>query len=119
MIQDIQICQMTADDLEDVYAIDKESFPIPWSKTSFEDELKNLLASYFVAKDGNKVIGYIGMWCIIDECHVTNIAIASAYRKQGVASKLVKKMIQHCKEHRYFLYTLRSKEVQYSCTKAL
>ena len=52
----IIISKMTADDLEQVYDIDKEAFPIPWRKTSFEDELKNILATYLVAKIDNKIV---------------------------------------------------------------
>ena len=46
----IKISQMTMEDLEGVYEIDKEAFPIPWRRSSFEEELKNVLATYLVAK---------------------------------------------------------------------
>ena len=78
-MQEIEITKMTRDDLEAVYEIDKDSFPVPWSKTSFEEELKNMLATYFVAKLDGKVVGYIGMWLVVDECHITNIAVQHLY----------------------------------------
>jgi ribosomal-protein-alanine N-acetyltransferase len=65
---------MTEEDLDGILEVEKTSFPIPWSKNSFEDELKNILATYLVAKVDNTVIGYIGAWFVIDECHITNIA---------------------------------------------
>ena len=52
----IVISKMTADDLEQVYEIDKDAFPIPWQRSSFEEELKNILATYLVAKQDNIVI---------------------------------------------------------------
>ncbi len=52
----VTISKMTADDLDRVYEIDKEAFPIPWQKTSFEDELKNILATYFIAKIDDKIV---------------------------------------------------------------
>lgn len=71
----IEISKLTADDLEGIYEVEKDSFPIPWSISSFEEELRNILATYLVAKVENKVVGYIGMWFVMDECHITNIAV--------------------------------------------
>ena len=52
----IVISKMTADDLEQVYEVDKNAFSIPWQRSSFEEELKNILATYLVAKQDNIVI---------------------------------------------------------------
>lgn len=71
----IEISKLTADDLEGIYEVEKDSFPIPWPISSFEDELRNILATYLVAKVENKIVGYIGMWFVMDECHITNIAV--------------------------------------------
>lgn len=71
----IEISKLTADDLEGIYEVEKDSFPIPWSISSFEEELRNILATYLVAKVENKIVGYIGMWFVMDECHITNIAV--------------------------------------------
>ena len=98
-MDEIKIEKMTFDDLDDVYEIDKDSFPVPWSKSSFEEELKNILATYFVAKIDGKVIGYLGSWMVIDECHITNIAVHSKYRRNGIASKLVQELLRYCNEH--------------------
>ena len=81
----IKISQMTMEDLEGVYEIDKEAFPIPWRRSSFEEELKNILATYLVAKIDENIVGYLGMWFIMDECHITNIAVSSNYRRMGIA----------------------------------
>lgn len=112
-MQEITISKMTVQDLEDVYEIDKEAFPIPWQKTSFEEELKNILATYLVAKENNKVIGYLGMWFVIDECHITNIAVHSSYRRNGIASKLIKEMFKLCNSHgiSYILLEVRANNI--------
>ena len=52
----IVINKMTANDLEQVYEVDKNAFSIPWQRSSFEEELKNILATYLVAKQDNIVI---------------------------------------------------------------
>lgn len=96
---EIKIKKMTFEDLDAVYEIDQTSFPVPWSKASFEEELRNLLATYLVAKLDDKIIGYIGSWMVVDECHITNIAVHSDYRRNGVASKLVEELLKYCNEH--------------------
>lgn len=72
---DIEISNLTKEDLNGIYEVEKDSFPIPWPISSFEEELKNILATYLVAKIENKIVGYIGMWFVMDECHITNIAV--------------------------------------------
>ena len=71
----IEISKLTADDLEGIYEVEKDSFPIPWSISSFEEELRTIFATYLVATVENKIVGYIGMWFVMDECHITNIAV--------------------------------------------
>ena len=90
---------MALDDLQDINKIEKESFPIPWEREVFEKELSNMLATYLVAKENKKVIGFIGAWFILDECQITCIAVDSDSRRQGIASKLVAKLFSECKKH--------------------
>lgn len=71
----IEISKLATEDLEGIYEVEKDSFPIPWPISSFEEELKNILATYLVAKIEGKIVGYIGMWFVMDECHITNIAV--------------------------------------------
>ena len=109
----IIITKMTKDDLEAVYEIDKESFPIPWQKSSFEEELNNILATYLVAKIDGQVVGYIGMWFVMDECHIMNVAVSSKYRRMGIASKLIKEMFKLCGNHgiSYILLEVRANNI--------
>ena len=93
------ISKLTKDDLEGIYEVEKQSFPIPWPISSFEEELKNLLATYLVVKDENKIIAYIGMWFVMDECHIMNIAVLPDYRRQGIATSLIQEMFKLCQEH--------------------
>ncbi len=76
-------------DIEPVYRIETLSFRTPWSRQSLESELHHNLAHYLVAEDGGRVIGYCGMWVLFEECHITNIAVDPAYRKQGVGKALL------------------------------
>ncbi|KAB8125694.1 ribosomal-protein-alanine N-acetyltransferase [Gracilibacillus oryzae] len=73
--------QMTEADIDRVYEIDSLSFPKPWPKDIYQEELKtNNFARYFVATLDEEIIGYCGSWMILDEAQITNIAIAPSYR---------------------------------------
>lgn len=98
-MQKIQITKMCKDDLPDIYEICKNSFPIPWEFASFENELSNILATYLVAKIENTIVGYIGLWFIMDECQIVTLAIHEDYRRLGIASLLLDKMLKECKKH--------------------
>ena len=58
---------MLPKDLDQIVNIEKICFSLPWSKASFENELKNEYAYYQCAEESGKIAGYMGMWRIIDE----------------------------------------------------
>lgn len=80
-------------DLPEVMAIERASFTPPWSFLLFLKELKtNEFAHYFVAKT-DKVVGYIGIWVVLDEMHITNFAVDPNCRRQGVGRKLMETIL--------------------------
>ena len=98
---------MTIDDIDNVLEVEKDCFSIPWSKASFLRELEdNEIALYLVAKIGNKAVGYIGVWKVLDEGHITNLAVHSDYRKLGIGSMLVDKLLSLCKNDEITSFTL-------------
>jgi [ribosomal protein S18]-alanine N-acetyltransferase len=92
----ITIEPMKLKDLEAVAAIENVSFQDPWPLRSFLTELQeNRLAVYLIARnEEGEVIGYLGAWIIIDEVHITTLAVTAPYRRQGVASRLVDALLQ-------------------------
>ena len=91
-----EISPMRVEDLEEVLKIEDLSFPTPWSCNSFLYELlENERAIYLVAKSplGN-VIGYVGIWVIFDEGHITNLAVHPGYRRQGVGKALMLALVE-------------------------
>jgi ribosomal-protein-alanine N-acetyltransferase len=115
--KDLCVLKMTAQDIEHVALIEKTCFSIPWSKQQFEDELlKNSHAHYHVIKLNDQVIGYMGLWKIFDEGHITNIAVLPDYRRSGVASFLLKHVFSFCIEQDIRSLTL---EVRKSNTPAI
>lgn len=104
---DIVIRKMEERDLDRIMEIEKDAFTIPWPKNSFLLELtKNQLARYIVAEIDNVVVGYGGIWLIIDEGHITNIAVESKYRNMGVGKSIVEGLIYLCMKHNIIAMTL-------------
>lgn len=107
----IVIERMTVDDIDNVVEIENSSFSIPWTKQSFLRELtNNELALYLVAKVDNKAVGYIGVWRIINEGHITNVAVHPNYRKQGIAKMLISELLYLCKKEGIDSFTLEVRE---------
>ena len=93
------ISPMREEDIRDVLEIEKECFATPWSESAFQMELKNKLARYVVARVDDEVVGYGGLWMIIDEGHVTNIGVKSDFRQMGIGSEILESIIETSKEH--------------------
>ena len=80
--------------LDGLMEVERLSFDDPWSRETFEYELRtNNLAHYVVALDQQKVIGYGGMWAVLNEAHITNIAVHPLYRKQGVGKRILNSIL--------------------------
>lgn len=82
-----------------VYNLSKECFAIPWTLDSITNELNNPLAKYIIAEnlETNEVIGFVGVWIVVGEGDITNIAVNPKYRKHGVASNLLLNLLDICK----------------------
>ena len=93
----LQIRKMTPGDLAQVMEIERSSFDLPWSRSSFEKELRdNSYACYLVAETGEegKVVGYTGCWVLFDEAHITTLAVHPAYRRSGIGSMLLTSLLE-------------------------
>jgi len=106
-MMDIIIREMKESDIDRIMEIEEKSFNPPWSREAFLLELtKNLLAKYIVAEIDGRVVGYGGLWLIIDEGHVTNIAVDEEYRGKGIGSKILEGLIQLCRDRNMTAMTL-------------
>ncbi|MGZ7441991.1 ribosomal protein S18-alanine N-acetyltransferase [Paenibacillus sp. TH7-28] len=86
---------MKLEDIPDIMVIEHEAFTLPWSEEAFRNELtQNQFARYLVLEHNGKPIGYAGMWTIVDEAHVTNIAVRTAYRGLHLGEKLLRRMMK-------------------------
>lgn len=97
-MNDIDILSLKLEHIDSVLVIDTLCFPTPWSRESFQKEIENnKFARYIIAKKGEVVIGYAGMWLILDEGHITNIAVHPEYRGIGAGKLLLEALIEICK----------------------
>jgi ribosomal-protein-alanine N-acetyltransferase len=81
--------RMTLDDLPQVEAIERESFTTPWPKGAYRSELGNHLAHYIVARCDDRVVGFAGLWMMVDEAHVTTFAVRRGWRRHGIGERLL------------------------------
>ena len=94
MGQECTIRKMVLHDIDQVLEVERLSFTNPWSKDTFQAEIQsNLFAYYFVAVQNETIVGYGGMWMILDEAHVTNIAVHPDFRGLNFGKKLVQELI--------------------------
>lgn len=92
---DIRFEKMREEHLDQVEAIEKEAFPTPWSRSAFAGELlQNDFAYYIVALHEDVVVGYGGMWLILDEAHITNVAVRADCRGQRIGQALMLEIIR-------------------------
>ncbi len=94
-LKQVKFVPLQIEHVNQITAIEQEAFTTPWSENSFAYEIKsNKFARYLVALLSEKeVAGYAGMWLILDEAHVTNIAVHRKYRGRGLGKELMRKLI--------------------------
>ena len=99
-VLEIYITRMTSEDIEQVVEIEAEAYgEHHWSKSSFYDEMQNNLAKYYVAKTSSgELIAYAGTWHIIDEAHVTTIAVKKSHLRRHIGEAIIVKILEDCYE---------------------
>ncbi|MEZ5297426.1 MAG: ribosomal protein S18-alanine N-acetyltransferase [Ilumatobacteraceae bacterium] len=109
----ITIEPMRRRDLKAIMPIEDAAYPTSWSKRIFETELDQVPSGsryYVTARDGREIVGYAGIWHLIDpdgdQAHVTNIVVAEAHRRRGVASRLMSHLARVAREKGCVAWTL-------------
>ena len=86
----IVVDRMSVDDLAAVQEIERESFTTPWPPHAYRAELEtNRMAHYIVARHGDRIGGFAGVWLMVDEAHITTFAVRKTWRRQGVGERLL------------------------------
>lgn len=85
---------MVASDIRAVVAIEKASYSVPWSETTFRGLLRRRDAELVVAASGETVIGFAVLWCVLDQAELGNVAVSRQWRGRGVGELLVVEMVR-------------------------
>ena len=100
MNESITVRPMVMTDVDGVMAVEHDSFLTPWSRSAFEEELaQNRLARYIVAVENDEIVGYAGTWLVINEAHVTNVAVSGQRRREGIGRLLMQKLMDLAREN--------------------
>lgn len=98
LVSELCIRPMRDEDIDAVLVVENQSFSTPWSRKAFEEEIcSNDLAHYLVVEEAGQLVGYAGFWLVVDEAHVTNVALLPECRGRGLGTLLLEHMIAAAK----------------------
>ncbi|MBQ8163346.1 MAG: ribosomal protein S18-alanine N-acetyltransferase [Clostridia bacterium] len=101
---------MKRSDIDAVSVIEEECFSVPWSKRSILEAFSHTPWQFFVAECQKRIVGYGGVYMILDEGQISNIAVLSSFRKNGIAFAILDKIIEHSKTQGASRITLELRE---------
>jgi len=114
----IEIIPMTLEHIDDVLKIEESCFSIQWTRKDFLRELtENKMAIYKVAVSDEKVVGYAGLWHVVNEGQITNVAVFPEYRRLGVGECLIGEFFKLAEELNMIGITLEVKISNYPAQK--
>ena len=102
----LNIRRMEEGDLDQVCAIEEETFSMPWSRKSFRDTISYYHTLFLVAELDGEIAGYCGCYQSLEEAEITNIAVRRQLRGHGIGRRLLTELMRLGKEQGAFAYTL-------------
>ena len=110
-MEEYVIRKMKREDINDILEIEQLCYgEHHWSYESFAAELDNKISSYrCILKDG-KCLGYMGIWKIVNEAHVTNLSVHPDYQNKKLAHRLLLSTIDECYQSKIKFLTLEVRE---------
>lgn len=88
---------MRAEDTAEAEILEKEIFSQPWSARGFLDAIGQENTIFLVAEEESQLVGYIGMYCALDEGEITNVAVAPQWRRRGIGELLIQELKKEAK----------------------
>ena len=113
----LSVDPMRSEDLDEVLLIERASFSMPWSRGAFLYEMEqNRVARCWVGREAGHVVGYLCLWEVSGELHITNIAVHPTARRRGIARTLLAGVLDDARHRRLRVVVL---EVRPSNVEAL
>lgn len=105
---EINYRKMTIEDIDQVLRIEQEAFTLPWTREAFEHEMTTNLYSYYILAETEEkeIVGYCGMWIVMDESHITNVAVTENMRGLKIGEGLMREAFRVVLEQEVVLMTL-------------
>ncbi len=110
MLATLRFEPLREDRLPSVLAIERVVNPAPWSERSFRNELDHKDGLFLVALLGGEVVGYGGIWLIVDEAHITTLAVDPEHQRQGIAKQMLKELLIRARDAGMVCSTLEVRE---------
>ena len=89
-----------------IAALERQCFSDPWSVEMLRPELPDDSHEFLLAVEGDKLIGYVGLMTVLDEGYLSNVAVASEHRRQGIAEALLKALLMRARARKLSFVTL-------------
>lgn len=107
----LAISPMSADDIAEVLRVEALCFVTPWPRNAFRNELiDNKLAHYFVGRVGDEIVAYGGLWVILEDAHITTVAVHPAHQRQGYGERILNVLLDESIERGACWVTLEVRE---------
>ena len=110
----IEIRQMKVDDLDQVVAIEKESFSMPWTREGLLTFLNRGDTLYLVAEKRGEILGYCGYLQVIDEADILNVAVKMMYRGQHIGTRMIQRLLEEGKKRGAYRFTLEVRQSNFA-----
>lgn len=107
----LDISPMRVDDIPDVLRVESMCFATPWPRNAFHNELtENKLAHYFIGRINDEVIGYGGLWVILEDAHITTVAVHPSHQCRRYGERLLVRLLDESIERGACWVTLEVRE---------
>lgn len=94
MVTSVELRGMTKEDVPAVMVIERECFAVPWRESAYLTELTNRSAYYIAACVDGEIVGYGGIWVIMDEAHLTTLGVAKPHRRHRIGEQVLVALLE-------------------------
>ena len=106
-----RICDASQRHLEALEALEQACFSLPWTRDMLLSQLPDENHEFLAAEDeSGKLLGYVGMMCVLDEGYISNVAVDPACRRQGIGDLLIRELLARAEKRDLSFVTLEVRE---------